>query len=145
MLFHCSYIIPPFGCFRKGAAISFITKNEKPLLTTSHFSLWDFFYSPFFLEQAVKKDATSKDPHGFGMIAQARFVFNMLSNSQNWITPILFSFLSSLFSGKSRGGRGREKRKVKREERKEQKEKAAGDFFFLQQAVKKDAIGASEL
>ena len=47
MLFHCSYIIPPFGCFRKGAAISFITKNEKPLFSASHSSLLDFFYSPF--------------------------------------------------------------------------------------------------
>ena len=46
VLLHSSYIIPPFGCFRKGAAISFLTKNEKPHLTTSHFLLWDFFYSP---------------------------------------------------------------------------------------------------
>lgn len=35
MLFHCSYIIPPFGCFRKGAAISFIIKNEKPLFSAA--------------------------------------------------------------------------------------------------------------
>ena len=47
MKFHSSYIIPPFGCFRKGAAISFITKSEKPFFATSHLSLWDFFYSPF--------------------------------------------------------------------------------------------------
>ena len=39
--------------------------------------------------------------------------------------PILFSFLSSLFAGKSHGGERREERRTKREEGKVQKEKAA--------------------
>ena len=31
----------------RGQPSLFITKNEKPFFATSHFSLWDFFYSPF--------------------------------------------------------------------------------------------------
>ena len=53
MLFHSSYIIPPFGCFRKGAAISFITKNEKPLFTTSHFCYGKNGRPPFGSSQMV--------------------------------------------------------------------------------------------
>ena len=46
MKFHSSYIIPPFGCFRYRAAISFFNENEKSFFPTSHFSLWDFFTAP---------------------------------------------------------------------------------------------------
>ena len=44
MKFHSSYIIPPFGCFRKGAAISFHNKKMR-----SRFSrLLIFRYGTFF-------------------------------------------------------------------------------------------------
>ena len=76
----------------------------------------------FLLAIGYGKDAFAFCMDGFGLLKKC-------FAKQSYRFSSLFSFLSSLFTGKSRGGERREERRTKSEEWRAQKEKAAEATF----------------
>lgn len=61
MKFHSSYIIPPFGCFRKGAAISFHNKKMRSRFSRLLiFRYGTFFTAPSFLDASKRYQLMKK-------------------------------------------------------------------------------------